>query len=87
MHSIPCHGITTQCLSHLLCALQLDEVEFAQQRRQFAAQHRTDWEAAKVSKDRLAKMLPHKEEFQEQIMKRRADEFAALKVGIQRTLK
>ena len=40
-----------------------------------------------MSKDRLAKMLPHKEEFQQQIMKRRADEFADLKVGSQRTLK
>eukprot|EP00891_Asterochloris_glomerata_P003711 jgi/Astpho2/3711/Aster-04897 len=60
-------------------SLKLDEVEFAQQRRQFAAQHRTDWEAAKVAKDRLAKMLPHKEDFQQQIMKRRADEFADLK--------
>ena len=61
--------------------LQMDEVEFAEQRKQFAVQHRQDWETAKSAKDRLDKMLGHKEEFQDQIMKRRADEFAALKAS------
>jgi hypothetical protein len=63
-------------------ALQLEEdrIAFEEEQVLFEKQHLAAWELDIQEKHRLEKMLPFKEQFANQIMTRRAEEFAALKV-------
>lgn len=60
--------------------LEEDRISFEEQVL-FKQQHQAAWELDVQEKVRLEKMLAFKEQFANQIMTRRAEEFAALKVA------
>eukprot|EP00884_Botryococcus_braunii_P006914 jgi/Botrbrau1/16223/Bobra.0066s0009.1 len=59
--------------------LEEDRIAFEEEQVLFRQQHRSAWELDVQEKQRLEKMLTYKEHFANQIMTRRAEEFAALK--------
>ena len=60
--------------------LQDDELDFAEQQKQAAIQHRQQWEHDSAEKQRLLKMQDDHHQFQQQIVSRRQGEFEELQV-------
>ena len=64
------------------CA-QDDELDFAEQQKQAAIQHKQQWEHDSAEKQRLLKMQDNHHQFQQQIVSRRQGEFEELQVCLQ----
>lgn len=62
------------------CILQDDELDFAEQQKQAAIQHKQQWEHDSAEKQRLVKMQDDHHQFQDQIVSRRQGEFEELQV-------
>ena len=61
--------------------MQDDELDFAEQQKQAAIQHKQQWEHDSGEKQRLGKMQDDHQQFQQQIMSRRQGEFEELQVS------
>lgn len=61
--------------------MQDDELDFAEQQKQAAIQHKQQWEHDSAEKQRLLKMQDNHHQFQEQIVSRRQGEFEELQVA------
>lgn len=75
------------CIAHseapdvrIQLVLQDDELDFAEQQKQAAIQHRQQWEHDSAEKQRLLKMQEDHHQFQQQIVSRRQGEFEELQV-------
>lgn len=66
--------------------MQDDELDFAEQHKQAAIQHKQQWEHDSAEKQRLVKMQDDHHQFQEQIVSRRQGEFEELQVAAQPAL-
>ena len=61
--------------------MQDDELDFAEQQKQAAIQHKQQWEHDSGEKQRLLKMQDDHHQFQQQIVSRRQGEFEELQVS------